>query len=1039
MSRERVPTSAQELLEGLAGTLADQIQQTAVRERRYGSDTKDVRVVGVPSAGKADVVRTEDELSEAQQNEDTAEYHIPISARGPGQSQGAVNPAIDMSASGDVDMIIAVDGGAPAPVEFDWTPYRAEWGSDSGNLIAVEMQYKIRALGGAFAAVTVGYVGTPPADYYLVTSGTSGPTSAVVIANGAPNNCADDLKLGLANGGVEVTGGIAPRSSAFRFTVARNTSCSSIEVRVKADYVDTLAQGRFYVALYSGATADALTRLGVFGFYEADRTPYSDETLIYLGLRPGGTLGYSLSDVRPTLDMSAVPLEVDMNISVDGGAVTPVAFNWAVCDSGWTVAAEMQLKIRALVAPEFASVTVEYLPDAGVNDRYLVTSGSVGPTSAVIITPLGPNSCTDELLLGIADGGTEVAGLDEEIPLVTGTNYWVAFCGGDPRQLTPPGADVWRVEELHVLKSSILVGHAVKDLVGKHRPEDWTAAPGQFSTHLDLCPWFRLYRRQTVLRNVPASPTMILPSIGERAVMERVDGDHPHRHITSAAGYSSGGRFQRSGGSGGGTSSGTGNSVVASAPLGANEMVYATGPNTVETDPGFVYDSATNIATLVGGMELGNLTAGRVAIVGAAGLISDDAHFVWDEANKRLGLGTSAIPHGGVGYAKFAVEGANASADGPHVQFTTPTDDYPLLQLLNWQHDRIFLGLDLYYDGVWRSADAGSNLSIWKYNDELRIVRDAGRAAGTDISATMLNWLVVDLSQGKADMHAYPAADEWALNMFSHDAVTNVRKSPMIGTHQTSADMVDGFGVGYAFQLLDAGLSDNKVMALYAVRAGGDTVVDAVLTFDPLGAPKDYWMVKSRGTTYMGHHAGAAHDTFNDPDEALRLPGTTSDYVVSIQDGGSSVSQRWNSDGQNPGRYLVTGYSAMRQLWIDGNISFWGAAAGIAGNAITWEELLSLERATRINLGQLPIRHAGGSVAMKVVQNASTQNQQHSFTTAFPVGTVPVVVICPLEDYSVSWRVHTITNTTFYIKLGAAIGYALDFGVVAFLPEGVVP
>lgn len=595
MSRERVPTSAQELLEGLAGNLADQIRQIAVRQRQYGSNTQDVRLVGAPSAGKADVVRAEDELSEAQQNEDTAEYHIPVSAIGPGYSQGGVNPVTDMSASGDVDMIIAVDGGAPQAVVFDWTDYRHAWGSDSGNLVAIEMQYKIQALGGAFAAVTVVYVGTPPADYYLVTSGTSGPASAVVIANGAPNNCADDLKLGLANGGVEVVGGVAPRSSAFRFTVARNTSCSSIELRVKADYVDTLAQGNFYVALYSGATADALTRLGVFGFYEAGRTPYSDETLLYLGLLPGGTPGYSLSEVRPDIDMAGSG-DVNLNIDVDGSGATPVAFAWAGCDSGWTIAAEMQLKIQALGGP-FAAVTVEYLPDAGVNDRYLITSGSVGPGSAVIITDAGANNCADDLNLGIANSGTEVVGLDEEIPLAIGTNYWIAFCGADPRQLTPAAAEVWRVEELHVLKSSILVGHAVKDLVGKHRPEDWTAAPGQFSTHLDLCPWFRLYRRQTVLRNVPASPTMILPSIGERAVMERVDGDHPHRHITSAGGYSSGSRFQRGGGSGGGASSGTGASVVASAPLVANEVVYATGPNTVETDPGCTYDPATDLLT----------------------------------------------------------------------------------------------------------------------------------------------------------------------------------------------------------------------------------------------------------------------------------------------------------------------------------------------------------------------------------------------------------------------------------------------------------
>ena len=53
----------------------------------------------------------------------------------------------------------------------------------------------------------------------------------------------------------------------------------------------------------------------------------------------------------------------------------------------------------------------------------------------------------------------------------------------------------------------------------------------------------------------------------------------------------------------------------------------------------------------------------------------------------KLGIGTAAVPHGGVGVAMLALEGANASAAGPHIQFTTASDDYPLMQIFNHQHD----------------------------------------------------------------------------------------------------------------------------------------------------------------------------------------------------------------------------------------------------------------------------------------------------------------------------------------------------------------
>ena len=104
------------------------------------------------------------------------------------------------------------------------------------------------------------------------------------------------------------------------------------------------------------------------------------------------------------------------------------------------------------------------------------------------------------------------------------------------------------------------------------------------------------------------------------------------------------------------------------------------------------------------------------------------------DSSGNVGINTTTIPHGGVGYAKFAIDGTNANAAGPHVQYTTSTDNYPVLQQLNWSHDNISLNFDSYYDGQWRSSDAGSNFQIYKNADLFTIYYDSGIAPGSALS-----------------------------------------------------------------------------------------------------------------------------------------------------------------------------------------------------------------------------------------------------------------------------------------------------------------
>ncbi|MGC4101986.1 beta strand repeat-containing protein [Ferruginibacter sp.] len=85
------------------------------------------------------------------------------------------------------------------------------------------------------------------------------------------------------------------------------------------------------------------------------------------------------------------------------------------------------------------------------------------------------------------------------------------------------------------------------------------------------------------------------------------------------------------------------------------------------------------------------------------------------DGNGKVGIGLNAIPKANIGIAKFAMEGTNASANGPHLQFTTSSDNYPLAQLLNWQHDNVYQTFDSYYDGAWRSSTStGGNFVAGK-------------------------------------------------------------------------------------------------------------------------------------------------------------------------------------------------------------------------------------------------------------------------------------------------------------------------------------
>lgn len=123
--------------------------------------------------------------------EDTATFNCAA-----GTSVSGASPSTDITGEVDTKFNVAVDGGAAQEVTLD------KAGKNTGELIAAEMQTKIRALGGAAAAVTVAFGD----GVYTVTSGTKGTGSSVVITPAASGSITEELKIGVAGGGTETAG-----------------------------------------------------------------------------------------------------------------------------------------------------------------------------------------------------------------------------------------------------------------------------------------------------------------------------------------------------------------------------------------------------------------------------------------------------------------------------------------------------------------------------------------------------------------------------------------------------------------------------------------------------------------------------------------------------------------------------------------------------------------------------------------------------------------------------------------------------------------
>lgn len=132
----------------------------------------------------------------------TAGGHRDTAGATNGTSTSAATPSTDISAAANPQRLtIALCGTTPVEVSF------APAGLNTGALIAAALQTAIRAAIPRAGGLTVTYGAT----YVISCPGSFGAIASVVISAGSSNDCTAALKLGVANGGVEVNGNLGRR------------------------------------------------------------------------------------------------------------------------------------------------------------------------------------------------------------------------------------------------------------------------------------------------------------------------------------------------------------------------------------------------------------------------------------------------------------------------------------------------------------------------------------------------------------------------------------------------------------------------------------------------------------------------------------------------------------------------------------------------------------------------------------------------------------------------------------------------------------
>jgi len=180
----------------------------------------------------------------------------------------------------------------------------------------------------------------------------------------------------------------------------------------------------------------------------------------------------------------------------------------------------------------------------------------------------------------------------------------------------------------------------------------------------------------------------------------------------------------------------------------------------------------------------------------------------------------------------------------------------------------------------------------------------------------------------------------------------------------------------YFLRWLDGKLVNAKAFAgsTYSIQSFMKTfleALDAAAARTAIGAASDSGIVKTTGNQSMegdlnitaedkkvyvqdgkvqvkpSSHATAPHDTHSTTQEVLRLIGSTSDLIHSIQDGTGRYQIYWNATPGTSPVFLVASEDAFKLLISTGGTFklYWAdGSAASAGDAISWNELFKIDQ-----------------------------------------------------------------------------------------------
>jgi hypothetical protein len=125
----------------------------------------------------------------------------------------------------------------------------------------------------------------------------------------------------------------------------------------------------------------------------------------------------------------------------------------------------------------------------------------------------------------------------------------------------------------------------------------------------------------------------------------------------------------------------------------------------------------------------------ELGLTGASGEAETSTIQSWGNSNGALQT-TIGTPQTIVQTSLVNIIGSDGSGPlGPTIDFYTTADQYPVLQILGYQHNNSYLAFDAYFTTTWRSGSSGSNYAIGK-NGSLFIEYATGVTASNLITWT---------------------------------------------------------------------------------------------------------------------------------------------------------------------------------------------------------------------------------------------------------------------------------------------------------------